>query len=153
MYNDIALIRLEQAVSDVTPIPILPDLPGFRLTQADVGTLDVLFVGYGNTSLNPLVVSTGVRMRMNDTLDYFCEDESGCDPFDFGWSMGNHTAVFAPAQNEPASAGGDSGGPDLFNEMASNTPRSSIPGVMMSSSRVSISMFAEPWMSPPIMIG
>ena len=114
LYNDIALIRLEQAVSDVTPIPILPDLPGFRLTQADVGTLDVLFVGYGNTSLNPLVVSTGVRMRMNDILDYFCEDESGCDPFDFGWSMGNHTAVFAPAQNEPASAGGDSGGPGFI---------------------------------------
>ncbi len=74
LANDIALLRLASpAPSTITPIPYLPAAQA--LTQGEVGTLSLEFVGFGLTETG----SSGTKLRMNQILQNICEGSSWCN--------------------------------------------------------------------------
>ncbi|MDA3864928.1 MAG: S1 family peptidase [Deltaproteobacteria bacterium] len=72
--NDIALIRMSSAApSSITPIPPLPASAG--LTNADVDTTPLQYVGFGLTETG----SSGTKLTMTKPADVICGGSAACN--------------------------------------------------------------------------
>jgi hypothetical protein len=101
--SDIALLRIKQPFDNVTPIPALPNEPGFAWAQADVGS-EVTFVGYGVTETG----SSGQRLYVTDPIDIVCL--TGDDSCPREATPGTVCSYFGNG----LTCSGDSGGPLLI---------------------------------------
>ena len=103
--NDLALVRLESVPPGIDPIPHLP--ANLEVTSGDQGSLNLQFVGFGQTETG----SSGTKLTVTDRLDRVCDQSYSCS-----WTIGWYSYDLAPYSicYDMVPGGpcfGDSGGP------------------------------------------
>ena len=106
--NDIALLRLSQPVTDVTPIPVLPE--NLAIVQEDIDGTVFTYSGYGVLdATNPWWPEPATsRMKVTDLIDCYC-DGGRCT--DSACTSRGAPNTFCYDQQPGGPCSGDSGGP------------------------------------------
>ncbi|MGI5865233.1 MAG: S1 family peptidase [Myxococcales bacterium] len=106
--NDIGLLRLSQPVTDVPPIPALPE--HLAITQEDINSTVFTYSGYGVVdATNPWWPEPATsRMKVTDLIDCYC-DGARCTSTQC--TSGGAPNTFCYDQQPGGPCSGDSGGP------------------------------------------